>query len=85
MSHHSLHDIAVMCAIPGIAVILPSDRHQTCEMTRQLAKYDGPVYVRMGRGAVPDIYSSDTRRSKSVKPTASEKVTTLHSLLAEKW
>ncbi|MGI5854363.1 MAG: transketolase family protein [Bacillota bacterium] len=59
MSHHSVQDIAVMCAIPNITVILPCDRFQTREMTRQLAKHVGPVYVRMGRGATPDVYTDE--------------------------
>lgn len=58
-SHHSLHDIAVMRAIPGITVILPSDAAQTCQMTRALADFKGPVYVRMGRNPVPDIYINE--------------------------
>lgn len=56
-SHHSLHDIAVMRAIPGISVILPCDIHQTREMTKALVDYVGPVYVRMGRSAVLDVYT----------------------------
>lgn len=56
-SHHSLHDIAVMRAIPGIAIILPCDIYQTQKMTEVLAEYPGPVYVRMGRNAVPDVYT----------------------------
>ncbi len=59
-SHHSLQDIAVMRAIPGITVILPSDAAQTCQMTRALVDFDGPVYVRMGRNAVPDVYENET-------------------------
>ncbi len=59
MSHHSLQDIAVMCAIPNITVILPSDRFQTRELTRQLTQHIGAVYVRMGRGATPDVYSEN--------------------------
>lgn len=55
-SHHSLQDIAVMRAIPQIAIILPCDIHQTRKMTEALVSYDGPVYVRMGRNAVPDVY-----------------------------
>jgi len=55
-SHHSLHDIAVMRAIPGITVMLPCDAAQTRKMTRVLADFDGPVYVRMGRNPVPDVY-----------------------------
>jgi transketolase len=58
-SHHSLQDIAVMRAIAGIAVILPCDVHQTKKMTEVLASHTGPVYVRMGRNAVPDVYKED--------------------------
>lgn len=49
-----------MSAIPGITVILPCDRFQTRAMTRTLAAHTGAVYVRMGRGAVPDVYSDDS-------------------------
>lgn len=56
-SHHSLQDLAVMRAIPGISIILPCDIHQTRKMTEALAEYEGPVYVRMGRNAVNDVYN----------------------------
>lgn len=55
-SHHSLQDVATMCAIPDLAVVLPADAWQTARMTESLVAYDGPVYVRMGRNAVPDVY-----------------------------
>lgn len=58
-SHHSLQDIAVMRAIPGITVILPCDIYETKKMTEALAKYDKPVYVRMGRNAVPNVYENE--------------------------
>jgi transketolase len=58
-SHHSVQDIAMMRATAGITIILPSDARQTREMTRQLANFEGPVYVRMGRGGVEDVYESD--------------------------
>lgn len=59
MSHHSLQDIAVMRAIPGIVVILPADEYQTRALTKALAQYDGAVYVRMGRGAVENVYTDE--------------------------
>lgn len=59
MSHHSLQDVAVMRAIPGMTVILPADEYQTREMTKALAEFDGPVYVRMGRGAVENVYTDE--------------------------
>lgn len=55
-THHSLHDIAVMRTFPGLHIILPCDNRQTIAMTHQLVDYPHPVYVRMGRGAVPDVY-----------------------------
>jgi len=58
-SHHSLHDVAVMRAIHGIRVFLPCDARQTRKLTEWLAANDGPAYVRMGRGAVADVYESD--------------------------
>jgi len=58
-SHHSLQDIAVMRAIPGISVLLPCDGKQTKVMTKALTQHIGPVYVRMGRNAVPDVYTED--------------------------
>jgi transketolase len=55
-THHSLHDIAFMRAIPNLAVILPCDNSQTREATRFLAEHIGPAYMRIGRTPVPDIY-----------------------------
>ena len=58
-SHHSVQDIAMMRATAGITIILPCDARQTREMTRRLADFKGPVYVRMGRGGVEDVYETD--------------------------
>jgi len=59
MTHHSLQDIAVARAIPGLAVILPADQHETKRMTEALVKHEGGVYVRIGRNPVEDVYESD--------------------------
>jgi transketolase len=56
-THHSLHDIAFMRAIPNMSIILPCDFHQTEAVTRFLAAHNGPVYMRLGRNAVPAVYS----------------------------
>lgn len=58
MSHHSVQDLAVTRAIPGLAVILPADRHETKWMTEALVNYEGGVYVRIGRNPVEDVYES---------------------------
>ncbi|WP_019004707.1 transketolase family protein [Cohnella laeviribosi] len=59
MSHHSLQDLAVARAIPGLSVMLPADRHETKKMTEALVKHVGGVYVRIGRNPVEDVYESD--------------------------
>lgn len=55
-THHSTQDVALMRAIPGMQVILPADRHQMAACTRALAASAEPAYVRVGRGACPDVY-----------------------------
>lgn len=55
-THHATQDVALMRAIPNMTVILPADHAQAAAMTRALAAFDGPVYVRVGRGDVPDVY-----------------------------
>ncbi len=58
-THHSLHDIAVLRAIPDIGIILPADARQTEIVTAYLAATGGAVYMRMGRSAVPEVYGPD--------------------------
>lgn len=60
-SHHSLHDIAVMRTFPGMNVYLPADRFQTARLTEYLAGSDEAAYVRMGRNAVPDVYTANDK------------------------
>jgi transketolase len=59
MSHHSVQDLAVARAIPGLAVMMPADRHETKRMTEALVQHEGGVYVRIGRNPVEDVYESD--------------------------
>lgn len=58
-THHSLHDIAVLRTFPGMNVVLPVDARQTAKLVKLLVDYPEPVYVRVGRAAVPDVYEDD--------------------------
>lgn len=55
-THHAVQDVAFMRAVPGLQVLIPADANQAAAMTRALAQSAEPAYVRMGRGAVEDIY-----------------------------
>ncbi len=58
-THHSLHDIAALRTFPGMQVVLPCDVRQTRKLVEQLVDYPYPVYVRVGRNAVPDVYADE--------------------------
>ena len=58
-THHSLHDIAVLRTFPGMHIVLPCDARQTKKLVELLVDYPYPVYVRVGRAAVPDVYAND--------------------------
>ena len=52
-THQCNEDFAIMRSIPGMVVICPSDDVEACAAVRAAAEYDGPVYLRLGRLAVP--------------------------------
>ena len=52
-THQCNEDFALMRSIPGMVVICPSDDVEAKAAVRAAAEYDGPVYLRLGRLAVP--------------------------------
>lgn len=59
-THHSLHDIAALRTFPSMNIVLPCDARQTARLVKLLVDYPEPVYVRVGRAAVPDVYGDDS-------------------------
>lgn len=60
-THHSPEDLAWLRAIPGLEVIVPADPAETAAAVRWAAGHDGPVFLRISRTAVPDIYGAGFR------------------------
>ena len=52
-SHQCCEDFALMRSIPGMVVICPADGVEAEAATKAAYEYRGPVYLRMGRLAVP--------------------------------
>lgn len=48
-THQCLEDIAVMRSIPGMMVLSPCDANETKLLTRAIARYNGPCFMRLGR------------------------------------
>ncbi len=54
-THQCNEDIALMRTIPGMTVICPSDDVEAKAAVRAAYEFEGPVYLRFGRLAVPVI------------------------------
>ena len=52
-SHQCCEDFALMRSIPGMVVICPADGVEAEAATKAAYEHQGPVYLRMGRLAVP--------------------------------
>ncbi len=55
-SHQSIEDISLMRSIPNMTVINPADAMEAKQAVLRAAEYVGPVYIRLGRMAVEDVY-----------------------------
>ena len=58
MSHQATEDIAVMRALPDVAVLCPGDLVEAEEATRAIARYPGTCYLRLGRGGEKRIHAA---------------------------
>lgn len=54
-SHQTLEDIALMRVLPNMTVVVPADGRQTFQAVEAVARYEGPVYMRLGRPKVPQV------------------------------
>jgi len=58
-SHQSVEDLALMRVLPNMTVFVPADAIETAGAVRAAAAIDGPVYIRLGRIAVPVLHEPD--------------------------
>ena len=60
-THQMLEDLSLMRSIPNMTVLCPSDDTQTKWAIKEMAKFDGPVYIRLARVATPIIYDENQK------------------------
>ena len=58
-SHQCCEDFALMRSIPGMVVICPADDVEAKQAVKAAYHYEGPVYLRFGRLAVP-VFHNDS-------------------------
>jgi transketolase len=60
-SHQAIEDVALMRALPNMAVVEPADAVETEQVVAAIADHPGPVYLRLKRGEIPRIFDDDHR------------------------
>lgn len=56
-SHQALEDIALMRNLPNMTVIVPADYNECQQVIKYAAEYNKPMYIRIPRTNLPDIFS----------------------------
>jgi transketolase len=59
-THQMTEDIAIMRALPNMVVIAPADIHEARKVALAAAKYEGPVYFRLGRSDTPIVTTAQS-------------------------
>lgn len=58
-THQAIEDIAIMRALPGMTVLVPSTPYMTKQLTKEAAYCNGPVYFRLGRDNMDELYKEE--------------------------
>lgn len=77
-THQCNEDFATMRSIPDMVIINPADAVEARAAVEAAINYNGPVYMRFGRYAVPVLFDKDTYRfeiGKGIKLLDGEDVT----------
>ena len=56
-THQDIEDLAIMRAMPGMTVIAPADAVEAEAAIRWAAEHEGPVYLRLARDAVAEVFN----------------------------
>jgi transketolase len=57
-THLDVQDLAIMRAMPGMTVLAPADATELLAMMDWAAAHEGPVYMRIARDGVPDLFGA---------------------------
>src|SRR5574344_851608 len=86
-THEALEDISLMSHLPGMTVIVPADSNEINAVVKFAAKFDGPMYIRIPRTNLPDVfdenYKFDLYKAKVLKEGADVTVVTNGETLQE--
>jgi transketolase len=56
-THHATTDLAILRSLPNMTIVVPADPIAVTRLLPQVAAWDGPVYFRLCRNEVPQVFS----------------------------
>jgi len=80
-SHHATEEYGMLRTIPNLTICAPGDPEETRQLTAFSARYNGPVYLRLGKAGEPLVYEKgsvpDMERGQVLNPVKGERVAVL--------
>lgn len=58
-THAAVEDVSIMRALPNMTIVQPADAVSARAVARAAVDFEGPLYIRLHRNAVADIYGED--------------------------
>jgi transketolase len=56
VTHQGLEDVGVLRSVANLAIVVPADAASTEVIAKKIIEYNGPVYLRIGRGPVEKVF-----------------------------
>jgi transketolase len=69
-SHHALEDLGIMRTLANVTVVSVADPTELEAVLRASLSHEGPMYIRLGRGRDPDVYTEpldDFKLGKAIR------------------
>lgn len=87
MSHFATEDLAILRALPNLRVVAPSEPWETEDLVAELARTDGPAYLRLdkGKGGIDRLPGEVARLGKArvLRPGRDVTIVTVGAVLSE--
>lgn len=58
-THAAVEDVSIMRALPNMTIVQPADAVSARAVAHAAVDFEGPLYIRLHRNAVADIYGED--------------------------
>jgi transketolase len=58
-THQTVSDLAILRSLPNMTIVVPADAQAVRKLLPKIVAWDGPVYFRLGRNEVPQVFNED--------------------------